>query len=250
MSKIIEPEILPSNQSNFVMKDSQGNIVETKQTSGWNSQIKDLNKLFNTGTILPLFQVNQGQPYVFLKDFSFKKQIFGGGSPSDLSIGAKLITENYKKDQVVYPFPSAPNVRMKPNPAFTKAIDEGVLVEQNIVAKVNEADNISEKYRVNKDTKIYRINPNKEPQGIEVVGTDIVGNLKNREIITVVRKGLGGRGAVPTLFLYLKDDTYIYGGDADLLSEDEVSKIERNKNLTTIALLALVGLVAYKLIRK
>lgn len=236
MSKIVEPEILPSNQSNFVMKDSQGNIVETKQTSGWSSQIKDLNKLFNTGTILPSFQVNQGQPYVFLKDFSFIH------STTDGSIGSTMI--NYKKDQVVYPFPSAPNVRMKPNPAFTKAIDEGVLVEQNIVAKVNEADNISEKYRVNKDTKIYRTNPNK------IVGRDIVGNLKNREIITVVRKGLGGRGVAPTLFLYLKDDTYIYGDDADLLSEDEVSKIERNKNLTTIALLALVGLVAYKLIRK
>jgi hypothetical protein len=37
---------------------------------------------------------------------------------------------NYKKDQVVYPFPSAPNVEMMPNPTFTKAINEGVLVPQ------------------------------------------------------------------------------------------------------------------------
>ena len=139
---------------------------------------------------------------------------------------------------------------MSVKPEFAKAIEEGVLVKQNIVAKVNEADNVNEKYRVNKDTKIYRINPNKKPQGIEVVGTDVVGNLKNREIITVVKKVSGGKGAIPTPFLYLKDDTYIYGYDADLLSEDEVSKLEKNKNLITIALLALVGLVVYKLVKK
>jgi hypothetical protein len=109
---------------------------------------------------------------------------------------------------------------------------------------------VSEKFRVNKDTKIYRINPNKKPQGIELVGTDIVGNLKKGEIITVVKRKLGGKGVAPVLFLYLKDDTYIYGDDANLLSVDEVSKIEKNKNLTTIVLLILVGLVVYKLAKK
>jgi hypothetical protein len=117
MSNIVEPQITETKPSKFnysaleeIFKNSIPFIPPSMQK--------------------PVFQQNNGEPYVFLKDFSFKKQIFEGGSPSDLSIGAKLITENYKKDQVVYPFPSSPNVRMMPNPAFTKAINEGVLVPQ------------------------------------------------------------------------------------------------------------------------
>ena len=197
----------------------------------------------NSIPLVPDFMLqNNGVPYIFLKDFSFIN------TTTDGSIGSNMV--NYKKDQVVYPFPSSPNAKFRVNPAFKKAIDEGVLVKQNIVTQVNKADNISEKYRVNKDTEIYRINPNKKPQGIEVVGTDIIGNLKKGEIITVVRKGFGGKGVAPTPFLYLTDDTYIYGYNADLLSADEISKIENNKNLTTIVLLILVGFLTYKLVKK
>jgi hypothetical protein len=117
MSNIVEPQ-----------------ITETKPSKFNYSALEDIFK--NSIPFVPpfmqkpAFQQNNGEPYVFLKDFSFKKEIFEGGSPSDLSIGAKLITENYKKDQVVYPFPSSPNVRMMRNPAFTKAINEKVLVPQ------------------------------------------------------------------------------------------------------------------------
>ena len=69
-----------------------------------------------------MYTQNNGEPYVFLKDFSFIN------GTTDGSIGSTMV--NYKKDQVVYPFPSSPNVRMIPNPAFTKAINEGVLVPQ------------------------------------------------------------------------------------------------------------------------
>jgi hypothetical protein len=114
------------NQSNFVMRDSQGNIVETKP-SKFGDIFKNDPNLFRDMVIggsdfapKPAFQQNNGEPYVFLKDFSFTESIKGAGSN----------TYNYKKDQVVYPFPSSPNVRMMPNPVFTKAINEGVLVPQ------------------------------------------------------------------------------------------------------------------------
>jgi hypothetical protein len=118
MSNVLEPQITETKSSLFseFIKNNP-NWIETIGINP-NAMVK------------PAVMPNNGEPYVFLKDFSFKKQIFEGGSPSDLSIGAKLITENYKKDQVVYPFPSSPNVRMMPNPAFTKAINEGVLVPQ------------------------------------------------------------------------------------------------------------------------
>lgn len=121
MSNIVEPQIVetkPSMFSDFIKKNP--NIYDTLSV-----QVLAQQK--------PVFQKDKGEPYVFLKDFSFSKQIFGGGSPSDLSIGAKFITENYKKDQIVYPFPQplANEKRIAmPNPAFTKAINEGVLVPQ------------------------------------------------------------------------------------------------------------------------
>lgn len=117
MSNIVEPQITetkPSMFSDFI-----------KNNPNWYS-IPFVPPFMQK----PAFQQNKGEPYVFLKDFSFSKTIFNDGG-SDLRLGAtKLITENYKKDQVVYPFPSSPNVRMMLNPAFTKAINEGVLVPQ------------------------------------------------------------------------------------------------------------------------
>jgi hypothetical protein len=109
MSNIVEPQILvakPSVFSDFIKKNPD--IYDTLSVQ--------------VLAQLPAFQQNNGEPYVFLKDFSF---IYG---TSDGSIGSNMV--NYKKDQVVYPFPSSPNVRMMPNPAFTKAINEGVLVPQ------------------------------------------------------------------------------------------------------------------------
>jgi hypothetical protein len=107
MSNIVEPQ-----------------IVETKP-SVFSDFIKKNPDIYDTLSVqvlaqLPAFQQNNGEPYVFLKDFSFTESIKGAGSN----------TYNYKKDQVVYPFPSSPNVRMMPNPVFTKAINEGVLVPQ------------------------------------------------------------------------------------------------------------------------
>lgn len=119
MSNVVEPQITETKPSAF------GNFIK--------SNPKLINDLFSGGFPAqkqPAFQQNKGEPYVFLKDFSFSKTIFNDGG-SDLRLGAtKLITENYKKDQVVYPFPSSPNVKMMLNPAFTKAINEGVLVPQ------------------------------------------------------------------------------------------------------------------------
>ena len=119
MSNIVEPQITetkPSMFSDFIKNNPK--FINDLVSGGFPAQQQ------------PAFQKNNGEPYVFLKDFSFSKTIFNDGG-SDLRLGAtKLITENYKKDQVVYPFPSSPNVRMIPNPAFTKAINEGVLVPQ------------------------------------------------------------------------------------------------------------------------
>jgi hypothetical protein len=109
MSNIVEPQ-----------------ITETKPSKFNYSALEDIFK--NSIPFVPpfmqkpAFQQNNGEPYVFLKDFSFII------STKDGSIGSNMV--NYKKDQVVYPFPSSPNVRMMPNPAFTKAINEKVLVPQ------------------------------------------------------------------------------------------------------------------------
>jgi hypothetical protein len=70
-----------------------------------------------------LYEKSLGQPYVFLKDFSF---IHG---KSDGSIGSAMV--NFKKDQVVYPFPSQPNVRFVLDPAFEEAIKKGVLIKKS-----------------------------------------------------------------------------------------------------------------------
>lgn len=70
---------------------------------------------------------NKGEPYVFLKDFSFIN------SKNDESFSANMVT--YKKDQIVYPFPSSPNVRYVVLPEFREAIDKGVLVKKEKINK-------------------------------------------------------------------------------------------------------------------
>jgi hypothetical protein len=109
MSNIVEPQIVETKPSWFsdYIKNNPNLII-----GGFPAQNH------------PDFQKNNGEPYVFLKDFSFIH------STSDGSIGSNMV--NYKKDQVVYPFPSSPNVRMMRNPAFTKAINEKVLVPQKM----------------------------------------------------------------------------------------------------------------------
>jgi len=89
------------------------------QNNVFNNKSNIFNKLPNESIGL---NFNQGEPYIFLKDFSFIH------STTDGSIGSKMV--NYKKGQVVYPFQSAPNIKMQFNPAFTKAINEKVLVPQ------------------------------------------------------------------------------------------------------------------------
>ena len=77
MSNIVEPQILSTNQGNFVTKDSDGNIVETKPTSTWLSEYIKNNpnhtrlELLGQSFIQPSVMPNKGEPYVFLKDFSF-----------------------------------------------------------------------------------------------------------------------------------------------------------------------------------
>jgi hypothetical protein len=118
MSNILEPQITETKSTKF------SDFIKNNPNS-----IPFVPPFMQNPVVMP----NKGEPYVFLKDFSFSKKIFEGGSPSDLFIGAKFITENYKKDQVVYPFPQplANEKRIAmPNPAFTKAINEGVLVPQ------------------------------------------------------------------------------------------------------------------------
>ncbi len=68
-----------------------------------------------------IVEPNKGEPYIFLKDFSF---IY---STSDGSIGSNMV--NYKKDQVVYPFtqPLANEKRIL-EPSFKEALEKGVLV--------------------------------------------------------------------------------------------------------------------------
>jgi hypothetical protein len=112
MSNIVEPQITETKQS----------FIDLTKLEGWTGGINPNNMYAQKPIFQQIFQQNNGEPYVFLKDFPF---IY---STSDGSIGSTMV--NYKKDQVVYPFPSAPNVRMMPNPAFTKAINEGVLVPQ------------------------------------------------------------------------------------------------------------------------
>ncbi len=112
MSNILEPKIVETKQS----------FIDLTKLEGWTGGINPNGMYTQKPIFQQIFQQNNGEPYVFLKDFPF---IY---STTDGSIGSTLI--NYKKDQVVYPFPSAPNVRMMPNPAFTKAINEGVLVPQ------------------------------------------------------------------------------------------------------------------------
>ena len=122
MSNIVEPQ-----------------ITETKPLSTWFSEYIKNNpnpprlELLGQSFIKPSVMPNKGEPYVFLKDFSFSKTIFNDGG-SDLRLGAtKLITENYKKDQVVYPFtqPLANEKRIL-EPAFKEALDKGILVPQKM----------------------------------------------------------------------------------------------------------------------
>jgi hypothetical protein len=99
MSNIVEPQIVETNLNNI----------------DW---------IKKTIPLTPDFmQQNKGEPYVFLKDFSFTDSVKGAGSN----------TYNYEKGQVVYPFPQPlANEKLMPNPVFTKAINEGVLVPQKM----------------------------------------------------------------------------------------------------------------------
>jgi hypothetical protein len=111
MSNIVEPQITetkPSAVGDFIKNNPK--FINDLISGGFPAQQK------------PAFQQNNGEPYVFLKDFSFIN------STTDGSIGSNMV--NYKKDQVVYPFPSIPNAKYMVVPAFTKAINEGVLVPQ------------------------------------------------------------------------------------------------------------------------
>lgn len=118
----------------FSSKDVQDyrGLVKIKEPTLLPTPSFDPNKINN--------EISLGEPYVFLEDFSFSRQGFGGGNPNDLYIGSKLITEIYKKGQVVYPFKSAPNERRMVDPAFTEAISKGILVKQNdSLKKITEA---------------------------------------------------------------------------------------------------------------
>lgn len=137
--------------SQVVGSSIDGQFTETKPSAFGNfikSNPKLINDLISGGFPLqqkPAFQQNNGEPYVFLKDFSFIN------STTDGSIGSNMV--NYKKDQVVYPFPSSPNVRMMPNPAFTKAINEKVLVPQ----KMSQQKVMSNTQKNNTKEPIYYI---------------------------------------------------------------------------------------------
>jgi hypothetical protein len=132
MSNIVEPQIVEKKQS----------FIDLTKSVGWTGGINP-NGMYTQNK--PAFQQDKGEPYVFLKDFSFIN------STTDGSIGSTMV--NYKKDQVVYPFPSSANVRMMPNPAFTKAINEGVLVPQ----KTAQQQAMSDAKKNNTKEPIYYI---------------------------------------------------------------------------------------------
>ena len=114
MSNIVEPQ-----------------ITETKPLSTWFSEYIKNNpnpprlELLGQSLIQPSVMPNKGEPYVFLKDFSF---IY---STSDGSDGSNMV--NYKKDQVVFPFAKGlANEKRILEPAFKEALDKGVLVPQKM----------------------------------------------------------------------------------------------------------------------
>lgn len=120
MSNIVEPQIVekkPNWDSDFIKNNPFTGVAGGINPNG-------------------MFTRNYGEPYVFLKDFSF---IHG---TNDGSIGSTMV--NFKKDQVVYPFQSSPNAKFQVNPAFTKAINEKVLVPQkpiSVKSTTNELKN-------------------------------------------------------------------------------------------------------------
>lgn len=116
-----------------------------------------------------------------------------------------------------------------------------------------------DRYKVNKRTNILKNNPNKKDIFGDI-GTDVVGVLNAGEIIDVVKTSFGGRGAIPTTYLFLSNDTYIIGSNADLIDKNKKSKIvqgteqkpnelSKNNTLLILGLLAL-GFLAYKQFKK
>jgi hypothetical protein len=155
MSNIVEPQITETKPSAF------GDFIK--------------NNPIDYRIQLPVFQQDNGEPYVFLKDFSFIN------STTDGSIGSNMV--NYKKDQVVYPFPSSPNVRMMPNPAFTKAINDGVLVPQKTAQQQALMQAVSDVDVLTAEDKFY------EKLGIKYHNTHMFGvasRMKGRFYLAVV----------------------------------------------------------------
>ena len=128
------------------------------------------------------------------------------------------------------------------------------------VKKVNPIDLINStvgigKYKVNKLTKIFKINPNKKDMFGDA-GTDVVGTLNGGDIVEVAKLGGGGSGIRMTPYLIFNDGSYIIGYDADKVDNSTPltltpqTFLEKNKNNLLIAGAIVLGYFAYKKFKK
>ena len=115
------------------------------------------------------------------------------------------------------------------------------------------------KYKVNKNTSILKFNPKKKDMFGDI-GTDVVGTLKEGDVIDIAKTGGGGRGIVMTPYLIFADETFIIGYDADKVDDSipvtqkvlgnlqvpSKSFFDKNKIIILTAIVALGAYFGYK----
>jgi hypothetical protein len=198
MSKILEPQILGINTTNFFTKDLNGKVV--KNADGTVREI--ISPDVNSNNFVPKTIPFAGQNYIFIQDYK----------------------ENKKGDVVAVAYDST-----KIDKKIKEAIDARVLVTEREKSFM-DANPIRIKSLVNINTDAYN-------SGRYYIKAPVVVE-KNKEY----RGVLLGDG---------RFQLSIFDVGSQILKKGEYELLDRKySNLVTIALLALVGLVAYKLIRK
>jgi hypothetical protein len=115
------------------------------------------------------------------------------------------------------------------------------------------------KYKVNQNTSILKFNPSKRDMFGDI-GTDVVGTLKEGDVIDIAKTGGGGRGIAMTPYLIFADETFIIGYNADKVDDSTpltprgltnllmTPKVffEKNKIIILTAFVALGAYFGYK----